>query len=402
MFMPVEADGLPYFWTPMMSGVGLAPNATVRVDLRTSHPCPDAFVVLFSEPQLQMCAPLLVHRGPKPSTYLPCSWRASLAGPVNASHLVQASSTARYFLGVVQAVPGAVQGLGGEVGFVNPGGSQLPVQQRSTPRVVNTMAWAFLGSALALLVLLAVRRRGRSRLHGLLLLALMTKCLVLVLIQNDIKALARAGRQSLDRQVLWQLLRQIQLILEVLVFYVIGLGWKVMRSHLRPSEWAFAGVVGSISFFLGTFEVACNTFAACGSQSYLLTQFTLHSLCFLVVIIATNFNIFTLQRQIAEALAAPETSTLYAKQRAYCWFRGFFLYFVIVPTVTNFLALHVVRWDELWVIVLVREGSLWAIYTAVLWLFRPGLSHLRVFELAVVESSDSESSDSHEIGISHM
>jgi len=180
------------------------------------------------------------------------------------------------------------------------------------------------------------------------------------------------------------------------MFYVIGLGWKVMRSHLRASEWAFAGAVGSISFFLGTFEVACNTSAQCGSQSYLLTQFTLHSLCFLVVIIATNFNIFTLQRQIMEALAAPETSVLYAKHTAYCWFRGVFLYFVIVPTVTNFLALHVVSWDQLWVIAFVREGSLWVIYTSVLWLFRPGLARLRVFELAVVDSSDSSSETSQE------
>merc|ERR1719326_1315545 len=108
----------------------------------------------------------------------------------------------------------------------------------------------------------------------------------------------------------------------------------------------------------------------CTPQSYVLTQFTLHSLCFLVVIVATNFNIFTLQRQIVEALATPDTGVLYTKHHAYCWFRGFFLFFVIIPSVTNFLNLHVLSWDELWVLIFVRELSLWLVHLAVLLLFR--------------------------------
>ncbi|CAK0826714.1 unnamed protein product [Prorocentrum cordatum] len=121
---------------------------------------------------------------------------------------------------------------------------------------------------------------------------------------------------------------------------MVGLGWKVVRSHLRYSEWLFAGVVSGLSFLFGMTQVVCNTLGVCGGgQSYLLTQFTLHSLwpTALVVIIATNFNIFSLQRQISEALASPDTSGLYAKHRAYSFFRGFFLYFVILPTMTNFL-----------------------------------------------------------------
>jgi hypothetical protein len=399
MKLPVQAEVLSWFWTPLFPAVGLAPNATVQVTLHTKKPSPNAFVVVFSEPQLMANNPLLVpNPGPKQSTYLPCTWRSSLAEDVNASFRIPSQGALRYFFGVLQAVPGAASGISGEVDFVNPDGSQLEVQQRSTPGVVLLMAWAFFGSAAFLAVLVLLRRRARNRLHGLLLVALVVKCLVLLLIRQDVQAMARTGRPSREMEALWQLLRQVQLILEVVVFYTIGLGWKVVRSQLRNSEWAFAAAVSGISFFLGALEVACNTsFRTCGSQSYLLTQFTLHSICFLVVIIATNFNIFTLQRQIAEALAAPETSALYAKHRAYCWFRGFFLYFVIVPTVTNFLALHVVSWDELWVIVLVREGSLWIIYTAVLWLFRPGLSQLRVFpELAVVESSESDSDYSQE------
>lgn len=94
-----------------------------------------------------------------------------------------------------------------------------------------------------------------------------------------------------------------------------------------------------------------------------------------------------------EALATPDTGKLYMKHRAYSCFRGFFLFFVIIPSIKNFLNLHVLSWDELWVLVFVEEFSLWLVHLAVLVLFRPGNQQLTVFELAVVDSSDSETSD---------
>lgn len=238
-----------------------------------------------------------------------------------------------------------------------------------------------------------LHRKGASRLHFLILATLMLKCFVLLLIRQDISIVAKSGRPSLSHQVIVEIVGQIESILEVIVFYIIGLGWKITRSHLRPSEWAFATTIATLSFFLGSFKIACSTFAACTGKSYLLTQFTLHSLCFLVVIVATNFNIFTLQRQIAEALATPDTGKLYTKHQAYCWFRGFFLFFVITPSLVNFLAAHVLTWEEYWVVLFVKEFSLWLVHTAVAFLFRPGNKKLIVFELAVVESSDSDSTD---------
>lgn len=292
---------------------------------------------------------------------------------------------------------GEVEGLKGEIAFLNQGldgPSQLEVQDLHSPTVVLVAAWAFLASALALAVAIALRARGRSWLHGLLLATLVTKCGVMLLVRLDLRIKTTTGRESVQLKLARHLLGEVQIICQVLVFYMVGLGWKVVRSHLRYSEWLFAGVVSGLSFLFGMTQVVCNTLGVCGGgQSYLLTQFTLHSLCYLVVIIATNFNIFSLQRQISEALATPETSGLYAKHRAYSFFRGFFLYFVILPTMTNFLALHVLPWDERWVVTFVHEASLWAIYTAVAWLFRPGLCHLRVFQLAVVDSDSGTNSD---------
>lgn len=316
-----------------------------------------------------------------------------MAEPVEAWHTVRDVGNGRYWLGIIQTLPGTVQGLSGEVSFVNPGGEELFVQQHQVPTVILIVAWLFFMSATALFALTALRRRGRSRLHALILCTLLAKCFVLLLVRQDFEEVSKTGVQSVVREIIWQLLRQVHSIMEVVVFYVIGLGWKVTRPQLRASEWAFAATISILSFFLGSFEVACSTFAACTGQSYVLTQFTLHSLCYLVVIVATNFNIFTLQRQISEALATPGTGTLYTKYRAYCWFRGFFLFFVVIPSVSNFLALHVLSWDDLWVVVLVRETSFWLVHTAVLVLFRPGMQSFKVFELAVVESSDSESTD---------
>jgi len=393
IYVPVNNESAPWFWVRVMDGVGLAPNATITVQLSAAVPAPNAFVVLLSESQLLAIAPYLLRKGPPylSSSYLPCAWRASLAGTVNATFRLEAGAMSRYYFGVMQASFGAARGLFGEVGYVNPGGDQLPVQQWNVPGVILFMALAFLGSGLVLFILCVLRRRGRTRLHAMLLGTILVKCWVLLLIRHDLSTLRRTGRQSVVRQATWQLLRQVQSIMEVMLFYLVGLGYKVVRSHLRQSEQVFAATITLTSLCLGSLEVACSTFVGCSNQSYLLTQFTLHSICFLVIIIAVNFNIFTLQRQISEALATPETGALYAKHRAYCWFRGFFLYYVVIPSVTNFFALHVVSWTELWVIVLVREGSLWVIYTGVFWLFRPGPKHLRVFELAVMESSESDS-----------
>jgi hypothetical protein len=385
----LDIPTLPWPWTSLFFQVGLSANATITVKLRTKGHSPNAYVMLFNEDQFLASEKIVqrIWRSPH-STYLPCEWRASLAEHVDAVHTISASESGRYTLGVLQAVENAAKGLSGHVSFLNAGGEELSVTHQHVARVVLFVAWLFFLSSGFLFIVVALHRRGRSRLHGFILAALILKCFTLLLMRQDIVQLSLTGKQYLGRQVLWQFMRQVDVIMEVMIFYVVGLGWKVTRSYLRAAEWAFASTVSVLSLFLGCFEVACNTVAPCTPQTYVLTQFTLHSICYLVVIVATNFNIFTLQRQIAEALATPDTGVLYTKHHAYCWFRGFFLFFVIIPSVTNFLAFHVLSWDQMWVVVLVKECSHWLVQSAVVLLFRPGAKHLKVFELAVVESSD--------------
>eukprot|EP00448_Togula_jolla_P021387 CAMPEP_0170580046 /NCGR_PEP_ID=MMETSP0224-20130122/6303_1 /TAXON_ID=285029 /ORGANISM="Togula jolla, Strain CCCM 725" /LENGTH=372 /DNA_ID=CAMNT_0010903101 /DNA_START=86 /DNA_END=1201 /DNA_ORIENTATION=- len=371
-----------------MRGVGLAPDAVVRVKLQTVVPCPNAFVVLFTDRQWPAVAPILFKPDPRLNKrYLPCAWRGSLEKAIEVEHHIQASDVEGYWLGIVQVTPGALQGLTGEVRFVNPGDNDLPVQEHGLREVFTALAGAFACTYVMLLVFCLLHRRNRSRLHKVLLTTVLLKFLVMLLIESDLESQSHTGRKSMTWQIFLELIRQVQKIMEVMMFYFIGLGWKVTRAHLRPSEQAFAATISILSFILGSVEVSCRTFAPCSDESFLLTQFTLHSLCFLVVIIGTNFNIFTLQRQISDALASPETGGLYLKHRAYCWFRGLFLYFIITPSVTKFLTVHIVHRDKLWAVNLVQELSLWFIYTALVLLFAPGPNHLKVFELAVVDPS---------------
>lgn len=406
MTVAVNHKEMPNIWTPVMSGIGLAPEAYVHVELETLQPCPEAYVVLLTEAQVRRAAPLLHGLGTRAnsfrtvgahqrvglpsSRFLSCAWRASLASSVNASFQVVAPEAARYVLGIVQLQPAMAHDLRGVVGFVNPGGCQLPIQLQNALFMWPLVAWAFALLSGFCLVVCALRPRSCSLLHALFIATMALKCLMVLLVRLDEEHMYFSGKQELGRRMFWKFVRQVQICLEILTFYTISLGWKIMRDRLRPAEWGFAASVCSVSFLLGMFEAVCSFSPACSSRNCTLMQFSFHSLCFLVVIIATNFNIFTLERQIADALALPDTSDLYAKHRSYSWFRGIFLFYVLVPTLCNFFSLHIVNWDQLWVIIFVREGSLWIIFAALLWLFQPGLVvKLRVFDLAVIDSSDS-------------
>merc|ERR1712083_879677 len=96
----------------------------------------------------------------------------------------------------------------------------------------------------------------------------------------------------------------------------------------------FAVGISLISFYLGIFEVACTTQSTC--SGYQLSRYILHSLCYLVVIVATNFNKQMIYAQITDAPASLESGKLYRKQQAYALFRLIFLLFIIAPTVERF------------------------------------------------------------------
>eukprot|EP00929_Paragymnodinium_shiwhaense_P040780 TRINITY_DN21239_c0_g1_i1.p1 TRINITY_DN21239_c0_g1~~TRINITY_DN21239_c0_g1_i1.p1 ORF type:complete len:436 (+),score=76.37 TRINITY_DN21239_c0_g1_i1:176-1483(+) len=393
--VPLDAMGSPGFWLPAFSLVGLMPNATIKVQLQTDRPRPNAQLVLLNEQQLLAVYPHLVRSVPTTSSYLPCTWRESLMrGYINETYRISGTGRpSRYWMGILQAWPGAAGAIDGDVWFTNPDGDELPVQRQHDADMFLYMANAFGATLLWGFCLIMKNKRGRSKLHAFMLVNILWKMLVLLLIRYDLLELSRTGEPSPGRTAIWELMRQIQLVMEMVLLYVLGLGWKVLRSTLRPSEQAFAVMLTFILVSLGGLQVMCDTFLSCNNASYSLTKFTLHTLCLNIIIIKTNFNMFTIHRQITEALATPGTGVLYSKYNAFWWFRSLFMFYVVVPSLTSAMSAGVISWTDAWLVHLVREGSLWIIYTSLLWLFRPGPRKVKVLEIAVVDSSGSDGED---------
>lgn len=217
--------------------------------------------------------------------------------------------------------------------------------------------------------------------HFVIAAVLLLKGCVLILWWLDCLQVSRTGSNSTLGQVGWQLLEKVQTILELMMFLLIALGWKFLRPTLNLTEVRFALGISVISFYLGVFEVACTTQSTC--SGYQLSRYILHSLCYLVVIVAMNFNLQMVYAQIGEAPASLESGKNYRKHQAYKVFRWIFLAFIIAPTVELFLKVTVMPWDALWLYVLVQQLRTWAIYMSIILAFAslPHPSPLRVFEL---------------------
>ncbi|CAJ1342131.1 unnamed protein product, partial [Effrenium voratum] len=159
----------------------------------------------------------------------------------------------------------------------------------------------------------------------------------------------------------------------------------VLRNQLDVSEIRFAVAISIISFYLGIFQVACTTPSTC--SGYQLSRYILHSLCYLVVIVAMNFNLQKLVSAIADAPASQESGKLYKKLYAYHLFRWVFLMFIIAPTVELFLKVTIIPWDAQWLFLVLKEMRGWVIYVLLIHAYRPDQAPLRVFELTDRDAS---------------
>merc|ERR1719387_2473037 len=151
--------------------------------------------------------------------------------------------------------------------------------------------------------------------HLLMALVLFFKSAVLFFQWCDRMIVVHSGKETMVSSIGYQLLDKVQTILELMMFLLISLGWKFLRNSLNITEVRFALGISVISFYLGVFEVACTTLSTC--SGYKLSRYILHSLCYLVVIVAMNYNLQMVQAQIADAPVSMEAGKLYWKHRAY-------------------------------------------------------------------------------------
>eukprot|EP00392_Amoebophrya_sp_AT5.2_P012331 g12431.t1 len=164
-------------------------------------------------------------------------------------------------------------------------------------------------------------------------------------------------------------LKKVSTIVELELLLVLSLGFQMLRQRLNVTEIRFLLGIAAISFYLGIFEprtvglgssieFTCGSAASC--SGYKLSRDILHSLVFLVVFVACNFNLHSLGVQIADAtVQTAEVTRLYGKHESYWWLRCIFLYYLAVPTVLLFLNLVILDWQSHWLFVAVHEFSSW-------------------------------------------
>jgi len=397
----VALPTLDNVWIILAYDIGLAPTANVSVVLDNWLPANNTYLMMLTHAQWSEWH----HVDPTTlpgsagsamgglNSYLASFWRKDIFDHAQANFQINAPQNDRYHLGVLNVQQQPLK-LNGRIGLVNPGGQQLSLQEEHVPIALIWMAGLFAFTCLALALLLATSWfNGCTAMHLLMFSVILFKSVVLLLQWIDRMEVSRTGKSSVIGDVGWQLLDKVQTILELMMFLLVALGWKFLRNALNVTEIRFAVGISVISFYLGVFEVACTTASTC--SGYRLSRYILHSLCYLVVIVAMNFNLQTVHAQMIDAPATVETGKLYQKHNAYRIFRWIFLVFIIAPTVEMFLKVSMMPWDAEWVYVVLQQVRTWAIYMCVVAAFRPEPAPLRVFELTARDagSSDDEAID---------
>mmetsp|Transcript_16712 Transcript_16712/g.47555 ORF Transcript_16712/g.47555 Transcript_16712/m.47555 type:complete len:456 (-) Transcript_16712:159-1526(-) len=379
-------------WTFLAYDIGLGPSATISLDLHNDRPVNNTYVMVLTHSQWDAMLHRFDHLQGGPgiglNSYLITYWRAGLYDHVKATFHISAPTKDRYHIGILNTQQ-QVLSLRGELSLVNPGGQQLSLQEQRVPDVLLWTSALYFASCMFFAVLLGIAsHRGRTAMHLMIATVVLLKAVVLLLWWCDCMQVSRTGSDSSIGNVGWQLLDKVQTILELMMFFLIALGWKFLRGTLNETEIRFAVGISVISFYLGVFEVACTTPPAC--SGYQLSRYILHSLCYLVVIVAMNFNLQMIYAEITTATASVESGKLYRKKHAYKLFRWIFLAFIIAPTVELFLKVTVMPWDALWLFILIQQLRTWAIYMSVVVAFRPDPPSLSVFELTRDGGSDDE------------
>mmetsp|Transcript_45946 Transcript_45946/g.107415 ORF Transcript_45946/g.107415 Transcript_45946/m.107415 type:complete len:449 (-) Transcript_45946:8-1354(-) len=375
----------------LVSDYGLEVGGSITMELTNSQPANDTYVLILTRGQLLewrdaddnlvILTPLNDKAARPLNSFLVSAWRSNLREHLQGTFRAEEATGGRnrYNVVIMSATKSPLD-IRGKLTLENPNGQQLSIQDVYVPKTLLVAANIYLMTAVFTALGLITRpRSGRNALHCLALTVIFLRGVSLLLRWLDYRIIATTGVESSAVDITWKLLSKVQNILELMSFLLISLGWKVLRSSLDVSEIRFAVAVSIISFYLGVFQVACTTQATC--SGYQLSRYILHSLCFLVVIVAMNFNLQKLASAISEAPATVESGKLYRKLSAYYIFRWVFLGFIIAPTVELFLKVTVVPWDAQWLYIAIQELRTWVIYALLIYAFRMTPASPRVFEL---------------------
>jgi len=166
--------------------------------------------------------------------------------------------------------------------------------------------------------------------------------------------------------------------LELEIFLLMALGFRIIRRNFNGGEVRFLTGLGVVSLYLGVFEVTCTTQSSC--SGYKLSRDILHSLGFLVIIVAANFNIQSLAHQIHDSTVSPEVASIYSRHASYVWFRYVFFAFLLAPTFLTYLKVAIIDWRSNWLYAVCDELVSWFIIASLAGVFRPGFGKPKIFQ----------------------
>jgi hypothetical protein len=376
-----EVDGMKDALLFLEQDVGLEPGARISLDITNHRPVDNLFVFLITieqyfewnwEEAMQVQFPGSSGSSDSMSGYLTNSWRRRLdplQTRLETSFELRGRGKARYFLCLMNPERQELS-LNGSIHYVNPGGNQLPLQQQHVPPVLFWTAWLFFFSAAAYTAWLQLAWTWgfwqASAKHLLVLLGscVLVKGTVLMLWWADYQHVEASGKNSPLFSVLWQVFDKVYDILELMMFLLIALGWKIIRNNLSFTEKRFAIFVSVVSLLLGWSQVACTTSARC--SGYELSRYLLHSFVYLIVICAMNLNLQRVNSQIQEGPASVESGKLYQKWEAYKGFRWIFLVFIVAPSAEISIKVWFAPWEAAWLYVLILQLRCWGILVGII------------------------------------
>lgn len=388
---------------------GLDPGATIGVDLNVSDPSPNVHFVVITWNQWKLWQAdyqrmeSLVRRSHLPnletqSAYKVVHWRAPLAEHFKAKFTVVARQRDRYMIGILNPNVEAVRVVG-NLSVLNPNGEQLQVQDGCMPLVLDTMT-VFFGTLLfgyTAHLLFIARKPNKTKMHALLFFVLLLTVTAIICYRVHFYQVKKFGREGRRMAIFREVIHKAHQTAECILFLLIALGYKFLRPTLNRSEIRVTAIMSTLSLWLGVAQMV--RLDAISQQGYILSRHVLHCLIFLIVIVATNFNLSVVQANLLEAPASPESGQLYRRWIAYKNFRWIFLAFILAPNFEAALQALIIPWDAAWflhVVVYTRTGL---IYSAIIFNFSdlPFPSSLKVFEILHQGGGSDESGRADEV-----
>jgi len=266
--------------------------------------------------------------------------------------------------------------LDGVINMTNPGGNHLSYEQIGSETVAYFLLWAFLVIAIVYAVLITTVWYGRgTALHWLMVVTLLVKGVCMALDGANISAYSTLGELTPFQMVLPRLVSKLQDILSLMLFLLLGLGWKVHRESLVMLEVRFCAGVSVLSFYLGIFEASMeNTPLANVVPNAQVSRHILHALTFLCIIVAINFNVSFLENKLSKDGISLSTGLSYQHYESYKAYRWIFVFFILKPTILLFYRLSFLDainfWDD-WLYTLLDNLADGAIHVSLMYSFKP-------------------------------